>query len=146
LKDLPEFYVCASCGSNGSKLIDLGLDFISRAIRRAEPSLMLQQSLQLEKGTRPASGIQTGLMDERQKTWHHPFSKNQREKIAMLKATENNRWISHITPILTVAELNEFILLWEGITSVARNENSEDEIIRKWTPDGQYTTQSAYQI
>jgi hypothetical protein len=75
-----------------------------------------------------------------------PFPKIKEKKIAMLKATENDRWISHITPILTVAELNEFILLWEGITSVARDENSEDEIIWKWTPDEKYTTQSAYQI
>jgi hypothetical protein len=74
------------------------------------------------------------------------FQKSKRKNISVLKATENNKWISHITPILTIAELNEFILLWEEITLVARVEDSEDEIKWKWTPDGQYTTQSAYQI
>jgi hypothetical protein len=64
----------------------------------------------------------------------------------VLKATENNRWISHITPILTFAELHDFILLWEEITSVTRVEDSEDKIKWKWTSDGIYTTQSAYQI
>jgi hypothetical protein len=64
----------------------------------------------------------------------------------MLKATENNRWISHITPIVTFAELHEFILLWEGIASSARAEDSEDKIKWKWTSDGKYTIQSAYQI
>jgi hypothetical protein len=74
------------------------------------------------------------------------FQKSKRKNISVLKATENNKWISHITPILTIAELNEFILLWEEITLVARVEDSGDEIKWKWTPDGQYTTQSAYQI
>jgi hypothetical protein len=53
-----------------------------------------------------------------------------------MKATENNRWINHIIPILMATELNEFILLWEEITSVARDDNIEDEIKWKWTPDG----------
>jgi hypothetical protein len=51
-----------------------------------------------------------------------------------------NRWISHITPILTFDELHDFILLWEEITSVTRVEDSEDEIKWKWPSDGIYTT------
>lgn len=40
------------------------------------------------------------------------FIKATRKKITVQKATENNKWISHITPILTLQELNEFILPW----------------------------------
>jgi hypothetical protein len=74
------------------------------------------------------------------------LQKSKRKKISVLKATENNRWISHIPSILTFAELHEFILLWKEITSVTRVEDSEDDIKWKWTSDGKYTTQSAYQI
>jgi hypothetical protein len=110
MKDLLELYVCVGCGSNGSKLIDLGLDLTYRTVRRAETSLILLQSLQLEKRTRPASRIQTGLMEKPQKICTVPFPKIKKEKIEVMKATENNIWINHITPILTAAELNEFIL------------------------------------
>jgi hypothetical protein len=80
LKDLLELYVCVGGGLNGSKLIDLGLDLTSCVIRWIETSSILLQSLQFEKGTRSASGIQTGLMDKPQNIWHHHFSKNQRAK------------------------------------------------------------------
>jgi hypothetical protein len=43
-------------------------------------------------------------------------------------------------------ELHEFISLWEGVTAVNRVEDMDDEIKWKWTPDVQYTTQSAYRI
>jgi hypothetical protein len=67
LRDLHKLYVCDGCGSNGNKQTDLGPGLISRAIRRTETSLMLLQSSQWGKGTRPAFGIQTGSMDEPQK-------------------------------------------------------------------------------
>jgi hypothetical protein len=61
-----------------------------------------------------------------------------------MKALGQNRWISHICPIQSIEELQEFIALWEGVTTVNMIEDSEDEIRWKWTPDGQYTMQSAY--
>jgi hypothetical protein len=105
---------------------------------------MLLQLSQWGKGTRPASGIQTGSSPKNLAP--SLFQKSKRKKISVLKATENNRWISHITPILTFDELHDFILLWEEITSVTRVEDSEDKIKWKWTSDGIYTTHSAYQI
>jgi hypothetical protein len=49
-------------------------------------------------------------MEKPQKICTVPFPKIKKEKIEVMKATENNIWINHITPILTAAELNEFIL------------------------------------
>jgi hypothetical protein len=57
-----------------------------------------------------------------------------------------NKWISQVSPIQLIDELHEFITLWEGVSTVNHVENSDDEIKRKWTPNGQYTTQSVYQI
>jgi DNA integrity scanning protein DisA with diadenylate cyclase activity len=63
-----------------------------------------------------------------------PIPEIQEEKITVLKTTtQNNRWINHITPILTVAELQEFIFLWEVVTTVERVEDFEDEITWKGT-------------
>jgi hypothetical protein len=56
------------------------LTVISRAIRRTETFLMLLQSSSWGKETRPASAIQTGSMDEPQKTWPLPCSINLRGK------------------------------------------------------------------
>lgn len=59
---------------------------------------------------------------------------------------ENNRWVSHIYPILTSDELHEYIRLQGEIRTVVRLEDSEDDIKWRWTPDDQYTMQSSYQI
>jgi hypothetical protein len=46
------------------------------------------------------------------------------------KATENNKWIVHISPLDTVEELHQYIALWKEIRNVPRDKNLEDEI--KW--------------
>jgi hypothetical protein len=74
------------------------------------------------------------------------FQKAKRKKISVMKAMENNRWVNHISPIQTTAELHEYISLWGEIGTVVRATESEDEIKWRWTIDGQYTIQSVYQI
>lgn len=78
------------------------------------------------------------------------FKKSKRKKILVHQATRNNRWVSHILPIQSEQELCEFVNLWEQITNVLSNVNRddsmEDSITWRWTQDGEYTTQSAYQI
>jgi hypothetical protein len=64
----------------------------------------------------------------------------------MQKATENNKWILRISPLNTINELKQYLVLWEEIRAVPRDENTTDEIEWRWTQDGQYTTQSAYKI
>jgi hypothetical protein len=74
------------------------------------------------------------------------FQKVKKKNITGSKAIRQNKWISHVSPIRSVEELHEFIVLWEGVNSVNRVEDDEDEISWRWTANGHYTTQSAYQI
>jgi hypothetical protein len=39
-----------------------------------------------------------------------------------------NKWISHVSPIQSMDELHAFISLWEGVTTVNRVEDMDDEI------------------
>jgi hypothetical protein len=50
----------------------------------------------------------------------------------------------HILPLQTLQEIQEYVELWEQISSTQLIENREDTIRWKWTNDGEYTTQSAY--
>jgi hypothetical protein len=80
---------------------------------------------------------------------YHPWlvpKKTRRKNITMMKATVPNKWVAHVSPIQSMEELQEFIALWEEVTGVQRVDDAEDEIKWKWTPDGQYTTKSAYRI
>jgi hypothetical protein len=74
------------------------------------------------------------------------FKKTKRKNIIVSKAMVHNKWISQVSPIQSMDELREFISLRERLTAVNRVEDVEDEIKWKWTPNGQYTTQSAYRI
>jgi hypothetical protein len=74
------------------------------------------------------------------------FQKAKRKNITVSKAMVHNKWISHVSPIQSMDELREFVSLWERLAAVNRVEDAEDEIKWKWTPNGQYTTQSAYRI
>lgn len=57
-----------------------------------------------------------------------------------MKATEVNKWVSHISPIHTMGELHEYVSLWGEVHSVVRDYNVEHDINWRWTTDGQYTT------
>jgi hypothetical protein len=43
------------------------------------------------------------------------FKKSRRKNITIYKALENNRWISHITPLLTQQEIREYVTVWEAV-------------------------------
>ena len=58
------------------------------------------------------------------------------------KALQDNRWISHITPLLTPQKINEYVSLWEVVGQI----QLEDSIYWRWTSDGEYTAKSAYNI
>jgi hypothetical protein len=72
------------------------------------------------------------------------FRKTRRKKISVYKALHDNKWIMHILPLQTLQEIQEYVELWEQISSTQLIENREDTIRWKWTNDGEYTTQSAY--
>jgi len=49
-------------------------------------------------------------------------------------------------PLHTDAEFRKYASLWEQISLLDRNPNSDDKIIWRWMSDGNYTTKSAYRI
>ena len=63
-------------------------------------------------------------------------------------ALHENRWIKHLLPLQSSQEIREYVALWEQVGNVQLQEGTEDtNTIRwRWTPDGEYTTKSAYQI
>lgn len=74
------------------------------------------------------------------------FRKAKRKKLTVKSALKENRWIQHILPIQTAQEMNEYVVLWEGVRDINLEDNREDEIRWRWMTDGEYTTKSAYQI
>ncbi|WVZ95321.1 hypothetical protein U9M48_041103 [Paspalum notatum var. saurae] len=72
------------------------------------------------------------------------FEKTIRKKVTVSKAIERNKWISHVQPVESSTEIKEFVVLWEAISEVTMDTTREDEIRWRWTPDGEYTTKSAY--
>jgi hypothetical protein len=74
------------------------------------------------------------------------FRKAKRKNITVQMALLDNSWITHILPILTPQELNEYVTLWEAVSQTRLVENKEDTIYWQCTSDGKYTTKSAYNI
>ena len=46
----------------------------------------------------------------------------------------------------TSQDLHEYVKLWEEVRGIQLDESMEDTIRQRWTPDGEYTTKSAYTI
>jgi hypothetical protein len=61
-------------------------------------------------------------------------------------ALQENRWINFILPLQNSQEIMEYVTLWEQVSMVQLQEDIEDSIRWRWTPDGEYTTRSAYLI
>ena len=59
---------------------------------------------------------------------------------------QDNKWISHILPILTTGEIHEYVQLWETVQHIELDADREDDIVWRWTAEGEYTTKSAYRI
>jgi hypothetical protein len=74
------------------------------------------------------------------------FKKAKRKNITVHKALQESKWISHILPILTAEEIQEYIKLWETVQQIVLDPDREDTIVWRWTADGEYTTKSAYHI
>lgn len=74
------------------------------------------------------------------------FLKSKRKRLTVQMAVQEYRWINHILPILNSQEMMEYMALWEQVGMVQLQEGMEDTIRWRWTPDGEYTTRSAYQI
>jgi hypothetical protein len=76
----------------------------------------------------------------------HLFKLAHLKNRTVTKELKNNNWIQAVHRISTTEELLEFINLWMKIKSMNFNQGGKDEIIWKWTPNGEYTARSAYRI
>jgi hypothetical protein len=74
------------------------------------------------------------------------FRKAKRKNITVQKALQDNKWIGHISPVVSAVELHEYVLIWELVHRIQLVEGMEDSIVWRWTADGEYTAQSAYRI
>jgi len=74
------------------------------------------------------------------------FRKAKRKKLTVQKASENNSWVAHISPLVTTQEIREYVTLWEAVGQTQLHENMEYSIRWRWTVDGKYTAKSAYNI
>jgi hypothetical protein len=72
------------------------------------------------------------------------FKKVKRKNVTVQKALQDNKWIEHISPVLSPTELQEYVLLWNAVQQVQLDANREDSIVWRWIADGEYTTKSAY--
>lgn len=61
------------------------------------------------------------------------FHKSKRKKISVLKALQDNLWISHILPPQSALEVVEYVKLWEEIHNTRLVEGTEDSIRWRWT-------------
>lgn len=57
-----------------------------------------------------------------------------------------SKWIDHVYPLNSQEEVRQYIQLWEAVQGVQLDADTKDEITWKWTANGVYSTQSAYQI
>jgi hypothetical protein len=68
-----------------------------------------------------------------------------RKKLSVKAALANGAWMRGLQRLTTVAELNQFVLLWERIQSIQLT-NEADSIVWSITADGHYSAASAYGI
>jgi hypothetical protein len=57
------------------------------------------------------------------------FRKAKRKNITVQKALQDNKWISHILPILTAEEIHEYVQLWQTIQHIELDADREDNIV-----------------
>jgi hypothetical protein len=69
------------------------------------------------------------------------FRKAKRKNIIVQKALQDNKWIGHISPVVSAVELHEYVLIWELVHRIQLVEGMEDSIVWRWTADGEYTAQ-----
>ena len=99
-------------------------------------------------GKRHSSGTLPGWMVQLRKVLHLHCSRKQKEKkLSVQAALKENRWIAHISSLITPQEIMEYLVaLWEFVGHTQLQENMEDSIRWRWTTDGEYTAKSAYLI
>ena len=93
--------------------------------------------------------------------WHHSwldgevprnlatylFELVRRKNRSVQHELHNHTWIRALRGrITTVTHVEEFVSLWIRIHNIQLQPGVQDSIAWKWTPDGKYSTRSAYRI
>jgi len=77
----------------------------------------------------------------------HLFELVRRKNRLVQQELQNNKWIRSLQgKITTATHVEEFVSLWLRIQNIHLQPHMQDSIAWKWTPDGVYSTQSAYRI
>jgi hypothetical protein len=58
----------------------------------------------------------------------------------------NDNWMRAVQHLSTQVELREFIRLWQLLREVPLSAEVEDQILWKWTPNGEYTANWTYSV
>jgi hypothetical protein len=61
----------------------------------------------------------------------------------MASALPNGNWITQISGGLSIAEIQEYLRIWDFVQGIQLNE-APDTLIWRWTADGTYTSRSTY--
>ena len=77
----------------------------------------------------------------------HLFELVRRKNRSVQQELQSNKWIRSLQgKITTATQVEEFVSLWLRIQNIHLQPHMQDSIAWKWTPDGVYSTQSAYRI
>jgi len=68
-----------------------------------------------------------------------------RKKLKVREQMENHSWTRGLWRMSSVEEMVEFVRLWDLVQDVQFSDR-EDQIVWKFTADGQYTAKSAYDV
>ena len=68
-----------------------------------------------------------------------------RKGLTVREEIGNQTWTRGLWRMSNASEIAEFVGLWDSVQSVVFTEET-DQITWKWTPNGQYTSKSAYDI
>jgi len=64
---------------------------------------------------------------------------------SVLEALEDNQWAWDAVAASTLTFMSQFVRLWTILLEVQLNLSTPDRMVWKWTPNGAYSTSSAYQ-
>lgn len=77
----------------------------------------------------------------------HLFELVRRKNRSVQQELHNHAWIRALRGRITTAtHVEEFVSLWIRLQNIQLQPGIQDSIVWKWTPDGKYSTRSAYQI
>ena len=78
--------------------------------------------------------------------WPELFKHCTKRSLSIKDALADNKWIRHLKRQMSPLAVIQFTELWEAIQPVVLHEQVPDTIRWRWTPNGEFSVQSAYLI